>query len=68
MFKYKVNYWDEIESRNRDEVGLVAAKSWGKAVEKVREYYGSKNVSSITIEEWDDIISAEEVINGLAEE
>ena len=68
MFKYKVHYWDEIECRNLDEVGLVAAKSWGKAVEKVREYYGSKNVCNITIEEWDEVISAKEVLNGLTEE
>lgn len=68
MFKYKVHYWDEVENRNTDEVGLVAAKSWGKAVEKVREYYGPKNVFSITVEEWDDVVYAEEVVNGLTEE
>ena len=68
MFKYKVHYWDEVENKAIDEVGLVAAKSWGKAVKKIREYYGPKNVYSITIEEWDDIVSAEEVLDGLTDE
>ena len=68
MFKYKVRYWDETESKTLNETGLVAAKSWGKAVERLREYYGPQNIYSITIEEWDDIISAEEVLNGLTEE
>lgn len=66
MFKYKVHYWDEIEDKALDETGLVAAKSWGKAVEKVRKYYGSENVDSITVEEWDNIVCAEDIINGLA--
>ena len=68
MFKYKVHYWDDVEDKVLDETGLVAAKSWGKAVEKVREYYRPKNVYEVTIEEWEDILCAEAVIEGLTEE
>ena len=68
MFKYKVHYWDDAEHEDATEVGLVAAKSWGKAVEKVRDYYGVENVYNITIEEWSDVMYAEEIVNGLTEE
>lgn len=67
MFKYKVHYWDEIEDKALDETGLVAAESWGQAVEKVRKYYGTETVSNITVEEWNNIVCAEDIINGLAE-
>lgn len=65
MFKYKVRYWDDVENKVLDETGLVAAKSWGKAVNKVRDYYGVKNVYEVTIEEWEDVVWAEDAITGL---
>lgn len=67
MFKYKVRYWDDVENKVLNETGLVAAKSWGKAVNKVRDYYGEKNVYEVTIEEWEDVVWAEEAIEGLTE-
>ena len=67
MFKYKVRYWDDDENKALNETGLVAAKSWSKAVNKVRDYYGEKNVYEVTIEEWEDVVWAEEAIEGLTE-
>ena len=65
MFKYDVTYWDEVDSKTRKDAGLTTAKSWGEAVEKVREYYGEKNTYSVSIEEWDDTLSKDEVVAGL---
>ena len=67
MFKYKVRYWDDVENKMLNETGLVAAKSWGKAVNKGRDFYGAKNVYEVTIEEWEDVVWAEEAIEGLTE-
>ena len=65
MFKYDVTYWDEVDSKTRKDARLTTAKSWGEAVEKVREYYGEKNTYSVSIEEWDDTLSKDEVVAGL---
>ena len=67
VFKYKVRYWDDVENKVLDEIGLVAAKSLGKAINKVQDYYGKNNVYEVTIEEWEDILWAEAVIEGLTE-
>lgn len=64
MFYYRVEFWDEIDQRQREESGLLAAKSYGEAATRAAEYYGEKNVSSVYVEEWEDVISEDDVMEG----
>ena len=65
MFKYVVTFYDSDAQATATSRGLVSAKSWGKAIEKVRQYYGVDDVFSIAIEEWEDILESDEIIEGL---
>jgi hypothetical protein len=67
MFYYTISYWDQIDLRERKDSGLVAAADHGAAVNRVIEYYGKENVFSVEIEEWEDILSEEEVMEGFEE-
>ena len=64
MYKFQVNYWDEDDQKSKDEQGLVSAKNYGAAAEQVVQYYGAANVSSVYLEEWDDILIEDEVLEG----
>ena len=64
MFYYKVQYWDEDICEPQDENGLVAASNYGDAALKVIDYYGHENIVSLTLIEWEDILSREEVTEG----
>ena len=68
MFHYKIQYMDEIDKTTENDSGIVGAVSYGSAVDKICEYYGAENVVSLTIEEWENILSAEEVMEGLTQE
>ena len=64
MYKFQVNYWDEDDRKSKDEQGLVSAKNYGAAAERVVEYYGAANVSSVYLEEWEDILIEDDVLEG----
>ena len=64
MYKFQVNYWDEDDRKSKDEQGLVSAKNYGAAAERVVEYYGAANVSSVYLEEWEDILIDDDVLEG----
>lgn len=51
MFKYRVEYFDDIEG-NVEEAGLIGAKTYEDAVKALIEYYGVPN--SIKIELYAD--------------
>ena len=68
LFKFKVDYWDELnETSVKGKIGLVTAKSWSKAIKKIRQYYGKEYIGGIYLEEWVDFLEAEEVIEGMSE-
>lgn len=64
MYKFQVNYWDEDDRKAKDEQGLVSAKNYGAAAERVVQYYGAANVSSVYLEEWEDVLIEDEVLEG----
>ena len=64
MYKFQVNYWDEDDQKMKDEQGLVSAKNYGAAAERVVQYYGAANVSSVYLEEWEDVLIEDEVLEG----
>ena len=67
LFKYKVNYWDGYDdgSKSKEELGLVAGKTYGDACDKVVKYYGTDSLVDITLEAWDDVACVNEIIGGL---
>ena len=67
MFYYKVNYWDEVDSKQREESGLLSAKDYGSAAKKVTDYYGAGNVNSLYLEEWEDVLTEDELMEGFEE-
>lgn len=64
MFYYKVDHWDEIDSEARQESGILSAKDYAHAAGRVTEYYGAANIISMYLEEWDDILTEDEVLEG----
>lgn len=67
MFRYEVEFWDEIDNIERKESGFVAAKRYGAAANKLVDYYGKDNISSITISEMLNPICDEEMLEGFKE-
>lgn len=64
MFKYQADFWDEVDQVSKTEQGLIAAADYGEAAEKVVTYYGKSNIVSIYLEEWDDVLTEDEVLEG----
>lgn len=65
LFKYKVNFWDTSDNKNRTETGLVVSKSCGEACEKVVEYYNLGVIYDITLEPWESFVTFDEILEGL---
>lgn len=70
LFYYTVTFWPENDdlyeghldrSGTVTEHGIISAKSYGKAVNRVVEYFGKDNIIEIGIYELDNPISMEEV-------
>lgn len=64
MFQYEVHWWDTEKGQygaTVKEKGIVAAGSWGAAVERVRDYYGKDYVITIEIAEITDIITEDQI-------
>ena len=64
MFYYKVKCYDEIDYKETNESGIVAAKDYNEAMSKIDEYYGIQNIVSVYIEEWEDILTEDNVMIG----
>ena len=67
MFYYCVDYWDLVENEPRQEAGLLANATYKDAAEKVIEFYGKENVTSVYLEEWDDPLVEDEAIDKLTD-
>jgi hypothetical protein len=64
MFYYKVEHWDEIDHETRQESGILAAKDYAHAAGRVAEYYGAENMISMYLEEWEDVLTEDEILEG----
>ena len=64
MFYYKIDFWDEIDHEERQESGIMSAKDYAEAAGKVVGYYGASNVIGIYLEEWEDVLTEDEVMEG----
>lgn len=63
MFYYQIDFWDEIDNERRQESGLLAATSYSKATERVTRYYGADSVISLYLEEWEDILTEDDLLD-----
>ena len=61
MYYYKINFIDEEEPRAIDESGVISATSYQDAVARLTEYYGEKNIVSMTLEAWEDLVTMNEI-------
>ena len=61
MFYYKVEFWDEIECKNTTDEGLTDADTYGKAADKVQEYYGKDNVVTISLTEFENVLTVDDL-------
>jgi len=41
---YEVEYWDDVYEKNKRDIGIVAAASYGHAANTIEEYYGECNL------------------------
>ena len=64
MFYYKVTYWDSVTQDEKTESGILAAKDYSMAANKVTDAYGADSICSLYLEQWDDVISEDEVMEG----
>ena len=64
MFYYHIEFWDDEDNVMKKESGLVGATSYNEAMEKVTDYFCSEHIYSITIDEWENILSEDEILEG----
>lgn len=67
MFYYKVNYWDAIDQKSRCESGILAAKTYGEAADRLVSYYGASEISDVYLCEWEDVLTEDEIMEGFEE-
>lgn len=63
MYRFEVNYWDELSHEPTTDKGIVAAKSYGKAAMHLVEYYGNENIIDLKLCELEDILLDEDVVD-----
>ena len=61
MFHFKVRYWDEDEEKEAQEQGFVRAETHGQAADKLVAYYGKDFIVSLTLCEYEDIITESDI-------
>lgn len=61
MFRYKVNYFDEIDKIVATESGILVAKTYGEAADRLVELYGKENVNVIGLYELDNWLTDEQL-------
>lgn len=68
IYRFQMNYYDEINDDMSSDTGLIAAADWGDAANRVVKYYGNDNVSSFRLEELDDVLLDEDLLDVIGEE
>lgn len=49
FFKYEVNYFDDIEGKQKIVNGLVFGQSYAAAIKELTDYYGEEMIASISL-------------------
>ena len=61
MYRYTVNFWDELRNETATDSGLVAGSTYGEAANRVVDYYGQKNVVDIALYETEFVLCNDEL-------
>ena len=67
MFRYTVEYHDEITGELSTSSGIVAASTYGAAADRLVEYHGLEYIVSVSIYMMDDVLCDEELRDMLDE-
>ena len=51
MFRYKVTYFDTIETKVITESGIVVGKTYGEAADRLVEIYGKEDLTTMALYE-----------------
>jgi len=68
MYHYYVEFWDELDQKNRSDSGLTWGATYGDAANRVVEYYGLENISTIQLEKWESVMPEEFLFDGFVHE
>ena len=47
---YKVKYYDEVDFQEMEEEGITSGEDINDTVEKISDYYGKNNISSMCLD------------------
>lgn len=51
FYRYKVEWYEESERETMKESGLVCEATYGKAAQRISDYYGDSNIITLLIEQ-----------------
>lgn len=57
MFRYNVEFWDEMDNKVNKEKGIIGAETYGSAADKLVEYYGADNIFTIELSEIESVMA-----------
>ena len=63
MYKYRVEFWDEVEGIVTYENGVTDGGSYSEAADHISDYYGVENLMSMKLEELDTILLDDDLKN-----
>lgn len=49
FFIYSIRYWDEINEKEEMIHGIVQARNYAKAIQKITDDYGEENILDVSI-------------------
>lgn len=61
MVHYIVEFYDSDSNQVEKESGLVGKESYSMAVDKICDYYGEKNIISLTVCECEELMCDEDI-------
>ena len=67
MYHFVVEYYDELDKCQKIDSGLTGAATYGEAADKVAKYFGD-GLITMSLTEWEDVLSEEEVLEAFAHE
>lgn len=66
MFHYTVDFWDDEIKESQQETGIVGATTYSEAAQRISDYYGADNIVTISMTQWEDLITTDDLIQEIA--
>lgn len=61
MFRYTVDYWDEINQISAIQHGLIDEEYYNIAARELSDYYGEDKISSMRLEPLEGLLTDEDI-------